>query len=486
MPLTTVTAAWVAVSVFFEDTQAKEGDLKPKAEKAGNRVKLSAVSNTPDAVGKQMVMITLEIDEGWRILANPVENKNFVPWQTVASFKPTVKPVPVQNAEEQPAQAQPKDPPKNFTNSIGMKFVWIPPGSFMMGSPKEEQERKDNETEHKVTLTKGFYMSVCAVTQEQWQEVMGNNRSFFAGEKNLPVEEVSWVDCQDFIKKLREKDKKGYRLPTEAEWEYSCRAGSTTPFHFGDDKSKLGEFAWHAKNSEKTTHPVGQKKPNPWGLHDMHGNVSQWCEDWYGDYPEKDVVDPQGPANGKYHVLRGGSWRYDPGYCRSAYRDRFEPDGFDAFCGFRLCFFEDTQAKEGDPKPKAEKAGNRVKLSAASTTPDADGNQTVTITLAIDKGWRILANPVENKNFVPWQTIASLKPTVKPVSLEIQYPHGKLFTDPLVPEAVCRYYDDKVEIRALLQRSPGDNGPIDVEVVFVATDGETTLFSPRRLRVEVP
>ena len=133
-----------------------------------------------------------------------------------------------------PSQAQQKDPPKSFTNSIGMKFVWIPPGTFMMGSPKEEKQRNGNENQHKVTLTKGFYMGVSTVTQEQWQEVMGNNPSMFEGEKNLPVDSVSWNDCQEFIKKLREKDKKPYRLPTEAEWEYACRAGTTTPFHFGE------------------------------------------------------------------------------------------------------------------------------------------------------------------------------------------------------------------------------------------------------------
>ena len=134
-----------------------------------------------------------------------------------------------------PVHAQPKkEPPKNFTNSLGMKFVWIKPGSFVMGSPKEELLRGANEIQHKVTLTKGFYMGVHLVTQEQWQVVMGNNPSGFKGEKNLPVENVSWDDCQAFIKKLQEKDKKAYRLPSEAEWEYCCRANTTTPFHFGE------------------------------------------------------------------------------------------------------------------------------------------------------------------------------------------------------------------------------------------------------------
>ena len=172
-----------------------------------------------------------------------------------------------------------------------------------MGSPEGGRKRKsDNETQHKVTLTKGFYMGVHAVTQEQWQAVMGNNPSKFKGEKNLPVEQVSWDDCQEFIKKLREKDKKLYRLPTEAEWEYSCRAGTTTPFHFGetistDQANYNGNFTYgngkKGKYREKTT-PVGSFPANAWGLHDMHGNVWQWCQDWYGDYPQKDVVDPTG------------------------------------------------------------------------------------------------------------------------------------------------------------------------------------------------
>src|ERR1700677_1993290 len=132
------------------------------------------------------------------------------------------------------AQDKKKDPPKNYTNSLGMKFVWIPPGNFMMGSPKEEIERDAGEIQHKVTLSKGFYMSAYTVTQEQWQEVMGKNPSHFKGENNLPVESVSWDDCQEFIKKLREKDKKVYRLPTESEWEFACRAGTKTPFHFGE------------------------------------------------------------------------------------------------------------------------------------------------------------------------------------------------------------------------------------------------------------
>ncbi len=239
-----------------------------------------------------------------------------------------------------------KHPPKPFTNSIGMKFVWIPAGSFMMGSPNKEKLRAASEIQHKVTLTKGFYMGVYTVTQEQWKEIMGDNPSESKGEKNLPVEQVSWNDCQEFIKKLREKDKKTYRLPTEAEWEYACRAGTTTPFHFGETISadqvnyiwsvtygngKAGEYRLKLR-------PVGSFPANAWGLHDMHGNIVQWCQDWYGGYPQKDVIDPQGPDMGRDRVMRGGSWCQRPEIGRSAYRGGTLPDIRGDF-GLRVCFF---------------------------------------------------------------------------------------------------------------------------------------------------
>jgi sulfatase modifying factor 1 len=243
-----------------------------------------------------------------------------------------------------------KDPPKTFTNTIGMKFVWIPPGSFMMGSPKDEQERRANEFQHKVTLTKGFYMGVHLVTQEQWKEVMGNNPSHFKGERDLPVESVSWDDCREFIKKLKEKDKKPYRLPTEAEWEFCCRAGTTTPFSFGEtistDQANYDGTKTYGNGKKgvfrKKTTPIGSLPANAWGLHDMHGNLFQCCQDWYGDYPQKDVVDPQGPDSGKERVMRGGSWfASPPGWCRSAFRGSEELDNPGAGIGLRCCFFLD-------------------------------------------------------------------------------------------------------------------------------------------------
>jgi formylglycine-generating enzyme required for sulfatase activity len=260
--------------------------------------------------------------------------------------------------EEDGILAPKKDPPKKeaaavsanpFVNSLGMKFVWIPPGSFTMGSPKEESRGQSagfDETQHKVTLTKGFYMGVYTVTQEEWKAVMGNNPSTFKGQKNLPVEGVSWEDCQEYTKKLRGKDKKLYRLPTEAEWEFCCRAGTTTPFHFGetistDQANYIGNFVYgdgkKGVNREKTT-PVGSFPANAWGLHDMHGNVWQWCQDRYGDYPQNDVVDPTGPEKSQFHVLRGGSFTDVPGWCRSAVRVRNEPGIRSGNIGLRACF----------------------------------------------------------------------------------------------------------------------------------------------------
>jgi len=244
---------------------------------------------------------------------------------------------------------------KLFTNNLGMTFAWISPGTFLMGSPKSEAARwvhsrhlsRDNiEAQHEVTLAKGFHMGVHLVTQEQWQAVMGNNPSYFEGEQNLPVEMVSWHDCQDFIKKLRDKDRIPYRLPTEAEWEYACRAGTTTPFYFGDTISTNqanydGNHTYgngkRGVNRQKTT-PVGSFSANSWGLHDMHGNAWEWCQDWAGDYPKEYVVDPQGPDAGNVRGRRGGSWNSNPEFCRSAYRGGCDPGNRSMFSGFRLCF----------------------------------------------------------------------------------------------------------------------------------------------------
>jgi uncharacterized protein (TIGR02996 family) len=235
-----------------------------------------------------------------------------------------------------------------WTNSLGMCFSCIPPGTFLMGSPDtEEGGNAADETQHAVTLTKGLWMGVHPVTQEQWQAVMGYNPSHFQHAKDLPVEQVSWEDCQEFLKRLREQDRKPYRLPTEAEWEYACRAGTTTPFCFGatlstDQANYNGNDTYETGKKgvdrEETT-PVGTFPKNAWGLYDMHGNVWEWCQDWYGDYTANAVADPQGPNSGDFCVLRGGSWISTPEFCRAAFRDGYEPDYRFMGIGLRVCFY---------------------------------------------------------------------------------------------------------------------------------------------------
>ncbi len=210
---------------------------------------------------------------------------------------------------------------------VEMKFVWVPPGSFLMGSSPDEQLRNDDETQHWVHLTRGFYLGIHPVTQTQWRQVCGNNPSRFK-HANRPVETVSWENCVDFCWKLRQKTSRRFRLPTEAEWEYACRAGTATVYHSGNDLSALRKVGWCSYNdtqgSARETQPVGQLEPNAWGLFDMHGNVWEWCNDWYGSYERGEQQDPVGPGFGVAHVLRGGSWYYGPRFCRSARRARME------------------------------------------------------------------------------------------------------------------------------------------------------------------
>ncbi len=221
-----------------------------------------------------------------------------------------------------------------FRNSLGMEFILIPAGEFQMGS----KDGFDNEKPaHLVRITKPFYLGTYQVTQGQWQAVMGNNPSHFTGDLNRPVETVSWEDAQVFLQRLQEREKgKAYRLPTEAEWEYAARAGSTGAYCFGDDVSQLKEYAWYEANAGGTTHPVGQRKPNAWGLYDMHGNVWEWCHDGRRTYTSASVSDPLGPTTKDAHrVLRGGNWYVDAQYVRSALRFAFDPGYRYVFFGFR-------------------------------------------------------------------------------------------------------------------------------------------------------
>ncbi len=203
---------------------------------------------------------------------------------------------------------------------VSLELVLIRPGSFLMGEEKGAPDGADAKPVHKVTLSQLFFMDKYVVTQEQWEAVMGSNPSRSKAAKN-PVEMVNWDDCQAFVKKLNEKFSGGkFRLPTEAEWEYACRAGSKTRFFYGDDEASLGDYAWYRANANKTTHPVGEKRPNAWGLYGMQGNVAEWCEDALAPYPAGEQKDPVAAAGG-VRVIRGGSWGGSPSQCRSALRN---------------------------------------------------------------------------------------------------------------------------------------------------------------------
>ena len=222
---------------------------------------------------------------------------------------------------------------EDLGKGVKLEMVLVPAGKFVMGSPKKEDGRYDDKTQHEVTLTKPFYMGKYAVTQEQWESVMGNNPSYTKGAK-LPVTDVSWKDCQEFIKKLNAKPNGGYRLPTEAEWEFACRAGTTTAYSFGD-KITPSDANY---NDSKVGKPmkVGSYFPNAFGLYDTHGNVWEWCEDWFAAYSKKSVIDPKGPAKGKCRVLRGGSFLVLVSYARSSTRFLNSPSVRFRDNGFRL------------------------------------------------------------------------------------------------------------------------------------------------------
>jgi len=230
---------------------------------------------------------------------------------------------------------------------VKMELVLIRAGKFMMGSPETEKDRSNDETQHEVTISRAFYMGKFVVTQEQYEAVTGNNPSQFRGAKN-PVETVSWEDAQEFCQKLSTKlpltipspggaeGKWMVQLPTEAQWEYACRAGTSTRFYSGDADSDLDAVGWYYGNSGGSTSPVGGKKPNAWGLYDMHGNVWQWCADLYGEYPMGSATDPEGAATGTQRVLRGGSLNVSAMNCRAANRYRYNPDRRNIHNGFRV------------------------------------------------------------------------------------------------------------------------------------------------------
>ncbi|MGD0091128.1 MAG: formylglycine-generating enzyme family protein [Planctomycetota bacterium] len=234
--------------------------------------------------------------------------------------------------------AKPPDLVLDLAEGVKLELVFIPAGKFMMGSPETEKDRSAAETQHEVTISQPFYMGKYEVTEEQYQAVTGTSPSRNGAQS--PVERVTWDEAQEFCQKLSALTGKTVQLPTEAQWEYACRAGTATRFHSGDSDSDLDGVAWYGnKVSNKTMHPVGQKKPNAFGLYDMHGNVWEWCADWYGEYAAGAATDPTGPARASTsRVVRGGGWSDDPRYCRSAFRESKDPDrrsGLDNV-GFRV------------------------------------------------------------------------------------------------------------------------------------------------------
>ncbi|MFN6332822.1 MAG: formylglycine-generating enzyme family protein [Planctomyces sp.] len=251
--------------------------------------------------------------------------------------------VPPQTATSGGAEEPAGDSRKVVSNGIGIELVWIPAGTFTMGSSKGEEYNPD-ETPHKVTLTKPFYISRTEITQGQWKKLMGTEpwkgETFTKEGESYPATFVNWSDTAEFCAKLSAFEGKVYRLPTEAEWEFACRAGTSALFSFGNDLADFGQYGWYDGNTwdagEKYAHEVGQKLPNPFGLHDMHGNVWEWCSDWYGDYPSGDVRDPHGPNTGDSRVLRGGFWNIGANSARSAGRFQFWPERRSYGNGFRI------------------------------------------------------------------------------------------------------------------------------------------------------
>jgi formylglycine-generating enzyme required for sulfatase activity len=305
--------------------------------------------------------------------------------------------------------------PKELSLDLGggvlVSFVYIAPGSFEMGEGSEK---------HKVTLTKPFYMGRYEVTQQQWQAVMGNNPSGSRGDKN-PVENISWNDSQRFATRLNEK-LSGVKvlLPTEAQWEYACRAGSTTRFGHGDDEARLVDYAWHALRGYDAyaTHPVGAKKPNGWGLFDMHGNVAEFCSDWFGPYPVDMQEDPQGPASGSEHVWRGGSCRDFPSELASGSRKAVSPENVLSNGGFRLVLVTDAIAEYQAglikyPNTSPEAAAPASSTPVPSAPPPLPPVPTPTARLTMPSPPPVATGPAQPDDWMKWLPPQALPGFVK-------------------------------------------------------------------------
>jgi formylglycine-generating enzyme required for sulfatase activity len=318
---------------------------------------------TPDLAGLAGLRVKQRLEE----IAKLDREIPATPTRPVSSAPPlAVAPFDARTAKgHQAAWAKHLRVPVAWKNSIGMTFVFIPPGEFDMGSTEDEVARLLKEAKatkgpavhiklyierlpaeapkHRVRITQPFYLGMFEVTQAEYERVMGTNPSHFKGHPQRPVELVSWEDAVEFCRRLSSLEAeqsagRSYRLPTEAEWEYACRAGTTTTWYSGDDEAGLKAVAWYGGGKRASSQPVGQKLPNAWGLYDMHGNVWEWCNDWYDKtyYANSPLEDPPGSPSSDHRVDRGGSWAHGAYYCRSAYRHMDIPGYRSSRVGFRV------------------------------------------------------------------------------------------------------------------------------------------------------
>ena len=228
---------------------------------------------------------------------------------------------------------------------LNLKMIWVPAGKFMMGSPKSEPgHQTEEENLHQVIISRGFWVGQFEITQSQYEMMMGENPSIIV-DPRMPVQKVSWENAMEFCKELTSREMQEdrlpehwiFNLPTEAQWEYACRADISGPFHFGYETDELADYAWFHENSSGSPKPGGLKKPNSWGIHDMHGNLGEWCFDWYGKvYPPDGSVDPITEKASRFKVFRGGTYTDLAERCRAAYRNRIEPSVSNPWIGFRV------------------------------------------------------------------------------------------------------------------------------------------------------
>jgi formylglycine-generating enzyme required for sulfatase activity len=334
---------WVSYSIKGDFYFVENAETDPNAaeSEAWNKIKNSInrndfklfVSNFPNGIYTAQAKIKWE-QTWWNSIKNGTNIADFNDFlnrfpagQNAESAKAVIKRLESSAVVMLPALNSPVSARNLISNKLGMKFANIPAGTFQQGETGDS---------HPVTLSQSFYLGTTEVTQTQWVSVMFNNPSSFNSCDNCPVENVSWEDVQAFIKKLNDRGDGKYRLPTEAEWEYAARANSTAKYSFGDNETLLGNYAWYDKNSGSKTHEAATKQPNDWGLYDMHGNVWEWVQDWYGDYPTGSVTNPAGIKTGTDKVIRGGSWGNDRTLLQSASRSGYAPSIRDQFLGFRL------------------------------------------------------------------------------------------------------------------------------------------------------